>query len=81
MAKRGRIPSLVGGGAGAPKLVVAKRKRRCRRCEMELSQGTKCVQVAIPGSMGCRTYCVGCFSEMISKSREDLDRLEQWIKA
>lgn len=79
MTKRGKTPSLIGGAAGKPKFVIAKKKRKCKRCKTEVCQGIKCVEIPIPGSMGSKTYCMDCFSEIISKSRQDLDQLEQLV--
>ncbi len=81
MARRGRTPSLITSDSGKPKFVIAQRIRQCRRCETDIYKETKCVEVPIPGSMGHRTYCCDCLSKMISKSREDLDQLEQRLEA
>lgn len=79
MTKKGKVPLLVSGVSGRPKIVVAKRTRHCKRCEAELPLATKCVEIPIPGSLGSKTYCCDCLMEMIVKSREDLDVLEQAI--
>jgi hypothetical protein len=77
MAPRGRTPSLIGGGAGASKIgVVAKSKRTCKRCEKSITSGSKCVEVAKPGTMGHRTYCENCFQGIIAQSKLDLEALE-----
>lgn len=76
MAKRGKIPSLVGGGAGTSRFVKAKRTRNCKRCEAAISNGGTCIEVAVPRGMGSRTYCTGCFKEILVQSRKDLDGLE-----
>ncbi len=74
MAKRGKIPSLVGGGAGASRFAEARGKRTCKRCDGEIAKGTKCVQVAVPASLGHKTYCLRCFGDILAESRKDLDK-------
>jgi hypothetical protein len=80
MNKRGKIPSLICGVAGKPRIVVAKGVRHCKRCKTKLGAATKCVEIPIPGSMGRKTYCCDCFLDMITKSHEDLNLFEQQIK-
>lgn len=81
MGKRGKTPSLIGGGARASKFVTAGKRRQCKRCDCDIPKGTRCAEVGIPGSLGSRTYCLSCFSDMIEQSRRDLDRLEQQARA
>ena len=81
MTKRGKTPSLVGGGAGASKIVQAKRKRNCKLCEATIPMGDNCMEVAIPGNLGHRTYCISCYEEILVQSRKDLDRLETSLQA
>ena len=76
MGKRGRTPSLVGGGAGTSRFVQAHGKRHCKHCGTAIAKGRNCVEVAVPGSMGRRTYCTSCYGEILGKSRKDLDKLE-----
>lgn len=77
MAKRGKTPSLIGGGAGISRFVVAKRKRNCKRCDGTIPNGGNCIEVAIPGTMNSRTYCTNCYKEILVQSRKDLDELEK----
>lgn len=81
MTKRGKVPSLISGASGKPKIVVARRTRHCKRCECELPPRTTCVEIPTPGSMGRRTYCPDCVLEMIDKSREDLNILRRDLQA
>lgn len=81
MAKRGKSPSLIGGGAGVSRFVKAKRKRNCKRCEISIPNGGNCIEVAKPGGMGRRTYCTSCYDEILVQSRKDLDRLEASLQA
>ena len=76
MAKRGKCPSLIGGGAGASRFLEAKGKRRCKRCGARIEKGMDCVEVAKPGSMGHRTYCTDCYSEILEQTRRDVKKLE-----
>lgn len=77
MSKKGKVPSLITSSSGNPKMVNAKRKRVCKRCDCPIEGGAVCVEIPQPGTMGTRTYCTECFKEIICKSREDLDRLEK----
>lgn len=79
MSKKGKVPSLVSGASGKPRIAVAKKTRHCKRCESELPPRRRCVEIPIPGSLGSKTYCCDCVLEMITKSREDLDILEQTL--
>lgn len=76
MSPRGRPPSLIGGGAGASKIVMAKAKRTCKWCKDEISKESKCVEVANPRSFGSKTYCTKCFTEIIGQSKKDIAKLE-----
>ena len=78
MSKKGRTPSLISGKR--PSLTVAKRKRQCVRCEREIHSGSHCANVPIPGTMGDKTYCTACLLEIVEKSREDLDEIENEIR-
>lgn len=76
MAKKGKTPSLIGGGAGASRFVVAQRKRKCKRCAREIPRHNDCVEVNTPGSMGHRTYCTACFGVILGQSQKELDNLK-----
>ena len=76
MAKRGKSPSLIGGGAGASRFLEAAGKRTCKRCGAKIQKGTNCIEVAKPGSMGHRTYCRNCYREILKQTANDLKRLE-----
>lgn len=82
MAKKGKTPSFITSLSGKPKVVEAKGKRTCKRggCGKEIPKGAMCVEVAIPGTMGARSFCLECADEIIQKSREDLDDLEKQLK-
>jgi len=75
MAKRGKTPSLIGGGAGACRFEVAKRKRTCKRCRFSIFGGTDCVEVDIPSTMGNKNYCIKCFMEILEQTQRDLNNL------
>jgi len=78
MSKRGKTPSLIGGGAGKTKFVQAQRKRSCKRCEREIPRDVWCAEVTIPASMGGhKTYCGRCFSEILDQSEVELARLRR----
>lgn len=75
MVKRGQTPSLIGSTAGAIKFVIAGGKRKCKRCDCDISKGMKCAEVGIPGTMGSKTYCLKCFRQILDKTREKLEAL------
>ena len=77
--KKGKCPSLVTGNHGKPVFEIAGGKRKCKRCSKEIFKGVRCVSIPIPGSMGHRTYCCVCLSNIIAQSRKDLDKLEREI--
>ncbi|RKY69758.1 MAG: hypothetical protein DRQ24_10455 [Candidatus Latescibacterota bacterium] len=79
MTRRGKTPSLIGGGAGACKFEVAKKKRTCKRCQSTISGGTDCVEVNIPSTMGIKTYCIACFKEILAQTQKDLDGLKAHV--
>jgi len=75
MAKKGKTPSLIGGGAGACKFANALKKRTCKRCGEAIPMGTECVEVNIPATMGHKCYCVNCFKEVLTQTQQDLNNL------
>jgi hypothetical protein len=77
---RGKTPSLLGGGAGASKMVTAKKKRTCKRCKESIPGNTDCVEVGVPGTMGSKTYCLKCFRQILRQTKEDLARLEAKVE-
>jgi hypothetical protein len=81
MAKRGKTPSLIGGGAGACKFVAAKNKRSCRRCDCKIPRGNHCLEVAIPATQGYKNYCFDCFREILGQTQQDLDNLTAQMQA
>jgi hypothetical protein len=76
MGRRGRTPSLIGSSAGASKFATAKRERTCKRCGEAIEAGEDCVQVGVPGSMGHRTYCLGCYDDILGETGKRLQQLE-----
>ena len=81
MAKRGKTPSLIGGGAGACKFATAKRKRICKRCEEAILGGCDCIEVNIPATMGSTCYCIDCFEEVLEQTQQDLNNLVAQVEA
>ena len=81
MAKRGKTPSLIGGGAGACKFATALKKRTCKRCGGAIFGGTDCVEVSIPGTQGHKNYCADCFREVLAQTQQDLDNLVEQAEA
>lgn len=80
MAKRGKTPSLIGGGAGASNFVIAKRKRACKRCGHTISGGNNCVEVSIPGNLGHKNYCIDCFIEVLDQTQLDINNLKEEVQ-
>jgi hypothetical protein len=76
MAPHGKTPSLIGGGAGASKIVKPAGTRHCKRCGKSIAVGAQCIEVAVPGTMGHKTYCSTCFKQIISQSKKDLAEIE-----
>lgn len=76
MAPKGKTPSLIGSGAGSSKIVTALKKRTCKRCKSAISGGTKCIEVGVPGTLGSKTYCKGCYVLTLEQTRTDLQALE-----
>ena len=72
MTKRGKTPSLIGGGAGTCKMATAARQRKCKRCGGAIPMGSGCFEVAIPGTMGHKCYCVDCFKVVLAQTQQDL---------
>lgn len=72
MCPKGRTPSLISGSR--PKPVTAKKKRHCRRCNIEIHSGTDCIVVPVH-----KTYCKKCFSDILIQSRKDLGKIETQI--
>ncbi len=76
MRIRGKVPSLLTGNSGACKIVQAKRLRACKRCKGRIEKGNDCVEVNVPSQMGYKkTYCTLCFTDILKKTRSDLDKL------
>ncbi len=80
MAKRGKTPSLIGGGAGACKLTTAQKQRTCKRCGDPIAGGTDCIEVNVPTTMGHKCYCIDCFSEVLVQTQVDLNALKAEVQ-
>lgn len=80
MGRRGRTPSLV-SAHGAVKLDASGKKSPCKMCDEDLAKGEPCVRVANPDGMGRRTYCVGCFLDVLGQTQKDLDALRAQVEA
>lgn len=72
---RGKIPSLISGSSGKPKIVFALRSCKCKRCNKPISQNGKCIDIPkIGGSYSSnKRYCLTCFFEILSQSEKDLN--------
>jgi hypothetical protein len=79
MGKKGKTPSLIGGGAGACKFVTAIRERTCKRCKKPIPVGTDCVEVNVPTTMGHKCYCIDCFRDVLEQTKDDLDDLMEEV--
>ena len=77
MAPRGKTPSLIGGGAGHTNFVEAKKLRHCKRCGGDITRGTRCAAVSVPGTMNSKTYCMDCYKDILSQTRKDVASLEK----
>lgn len=82
MAKRGKTPSLIGSTHGTVKFDESGKIHPCKRCEVDLPKGTVCIRVTKPGQMGNgRTYCVGCFEEVLDRTQVVLDDLRAELQS
>lgn len=81
MSKKGKTPSLIGGGAGAVRFVEARRARPCKRCAASITKNEPCLEVKKPGTMGHRTYCVDCFTDVLGQTQLDLNTLVDKVAA
>lgn len=79
MAKKGKTPSLIGGGAGACRFSSALKKRTCKRCGGAIPGGNDCVEVNKPGTQGHKCYCIDCFKEVLEQTQQDLDNLVERV--
>jgi hypothetical protein len=79
MTPRGKIPSLIGSGAGAVKIVTAKGARKCKRCKGPIPARDECAEVGVPGTMGSKTYCIGCYREILQQTARHLSDLEAQV--
>jgi len=78
MTPKGKTPSLIGGSLGRPELVTAKGTCKCSRCKEKLAKGDVTFMVPQPGKTfsSPRRFCVGCFTSVLAKTREDLAALD-----
>lgn len=82
MVKRGRTPSLIGSTHGTVRFAFTGRKSECRRCNEEMSNGTFCIRVSKPGTMGPgRAYCASCFGEVLDQTQRKLDDLRVKLRS
>ena len=80
MVKRGKTPSLIGGGLGSCHEVRARRRRTCKRCGGSIVKDQICMEVRIPGRLGNgKTFCLQCFGGILSQSQADLSRLQDQL--
>lgn len=78
---KGKTPSLIGSSNGRPKAVVAGKKCKCRRCDVELAKGTECFDIPKIGSTFSSTwrYCYGCYKKILDQTEKDLEELKDLI--
>ncbi len=78
MAKRGKTPSLITGSSGKPSSTVAKKQRKCNRCDSCISGGTKLYLIPKVGGgfSNKKPYCKNCFDEILVQTQKDLDELK-----
>jgi len=74
---KGKTPSLIGGTLGAPRKCSVLRVSACNRCKDTISKGTECYEIPQLGGAfsNCKKYCDKCFSEILVKTKADLDIL------
>lgn len=74
---RGRVPSLLSVNTGRPKRTIAKRKSSCKRCKKELISGEICAEIPKhAGYKSYKRYCLNCFTDILEKTRSELDEIE-----
>jgi len=75
---RGPTPCLIGTTLGSCSFVMPGARgplRECKRCHTELGRAKKCVEVTVPGSLGHKTYCPGCFAKILDATQAKLNSL------
>jgi hypothetical protein len=78
---RGRTPSLISSDAGGCRILDAPGLRHCTRCHGEIPSGSRCVEVARPGTMGARTYCTTCFEKTLERTVQHVHELREKLNA
>jgi hypothetical protein len=73
-----KIPSLINGSAGNPKVSVAGKKCDCDGCDGEIVKGEKCFDIPNPRTAfsNDRRFCQACFKIVITKTKADIAKLE-----
>lgn len=73
MSAKGKTPSLLTGSAGTPRVLLARRKRMCSRCDAVITKGETCIEVPKPQLHGgYRTFCRACFLKVYRQTQADL---------
>lgn len=79
MPKNNLAISLISGSSGTPKLVIAKRKSRCKKCGKEIINGEKCCDIPKIGSgfSSVRRFCLECFKRIIERTELDIKKIKE----
>jgi hypothetical protein len=76
---KNKIPSLINGSAGVPKVAIAGKECPCRGCGSSISKGEKCFDIPNPRTAfsNSRRFCRLCFNGVLAKTKVDIAAFEQ----
>ena len=76
-----KIPSLINGSAGRPKIAIALKKCPCRGCGQDILKGQECFDIPNPRSSfsSSKRYCKDCFQKIIAKTKQDIVSFETMV--
>ncbi len=81
---KGPTPCLIGTTLGSCRFVQPGGRgplRHCNRCNAELSRDRNCVEVTIPGTLGHKTFCPNCFSNILDATQAKVNSLRTELKS
>jgi hypothetical protein len=79
---RGKTPSLLTMSTGTPALHTCGKATSCNRCDGAIATGATCFQIPKMnnGFTARPLYCVECTSDIVAKTRKDVELIEQALK-
>lgn len=78
---KNKIPSLINGSAGSPKLEIVGKKSDCKGCGGGIAKGEKCFDIPNPRKAfsSSRRFCLSCFKHVLEKTAQHLDDLSKGL--